>query len=71
MTILPLHKKAAGMIDHVLLWLVRRRLARYRRRGDSADKLGDQLIQVLSAEIARRAETDRAGRRPRKVSSIR
>jgi len=57
--------------DRILLTVVRRRLAQHRSRGDSADKLGDKLIQVLSAEIARRqAEIDRIERRRRNIFKV-
>ena len=41
-------------LDQIALLYVRWRLARFRRRGDRADRFGDRLIALLSAEIERR-----------------
>lgn len=40
--------------DWIAVFYIRRRLARFRKRGDIADKLGDRLVALLSAEIDRR-----------------
>lgn len=50
----PVPDKRRMILDRVLLWLVRLRLARFRNAGDAADRFGDALIGLLSGEIERR-----------------
>ncbi len=47
-------KRTREILDSVLLALVSRRLAGFRKRGDSADRFSDGLVALLSAEIERR-----------------
>jgi hypothetical protein len=47
-------KTVGKMLDSVLLALVSRRLARFTRRSDFADRFADGLMAALSAEMERR-----------------
>jgi seryl-tRNA(Sec) selenium transferase len=42
------------IVDRIALAYIRRALARYRRPGDAADRLGDSLVATMQAEIRRR-----------------
>ena len=43
-----------AVIDSVVLWYFRRRLARCRRPGDAVDRFADRVVALLSQEIERR-----------------
>ena len=47
-------KRIREILDSVLLALVSRRLAGFRKRGDFADRFADCLTAALQAEIERR-----------------
>ncbi len=51
------------MLDRLLLRFIERRLARFRRPGDAADRFADRLIRLLSAEVERRDEWHRGWNR--------
>ncbi len=47
-------KKHNRAFDRFLLWMVKRRLARWRRPKDRADRFADAVIGALKVEFARR-----------------
>jgi len=55
--------------DRVVLWLVRRRLARCVRLGDAADLLADALMGLLTAEVVRRRAEVRDWHRQQEIQA--
>jgi hypothetical protein len=66
------------ILDSIVLAYIRRRLARFRKRGDIADRFADRLTRVLWAEMQRRdkllagwdADEHAAAERERRAAAV-